>query len=307
MTQADAELAFAGSPLDREATRRRDHAWLEARLADAASRFLPLWRLQPLVKRGASRALAWARREFFADLEPTPEPVLLGSLGDVAHFAVDVSAAVRPEESFGVGELACFEELRGIVAMLPPEEGAISAQARSLVDWHARHGFCAACGGGTRALFGGAHRVCRECQAEHFPRTDPVAIALVVRGERCLLGRQPGWPPGMYSALAGFVEAGESLEEAVRREVLEEAGVVVGAVRYWRSQPWPFPSSLMLGCRAEALSEAIRVDRSELEDARWFSQAQIRASLAGGTAEPVVPPSFAIAHRLLRAWVEGQL
>jgi NAD+ diphosphatase len=298
-------LTFVGSPLDREASRRRDHAWVEARLADTESRFLPLWRLQPLVKHGAARALAWARRDFFADLEPRPEPVLLGSLGGVAHFAVDVSAAAKPEESFGVGDVARFEDLRGVVPLLAQEEAAISAQARALVDWHARHGFCAACGGATRTVFGGAHRVCRECQAEHFPRTDPVAIAVVVRGDLCLLGRQPAWPARMYSALAGFVEAGESLEEAVRREIHEEAGVRVGAVRYWRSQPWPFPSSLMLGCCAEALGEEVRVDRTELEDARWFTRDEIRASLSGGDRLPLVPPAFSIAHRLMRAWVDG--
>lgn len=306
MTSAEPWLTFAGSPLDREAVRRRDHAWLEARLADQASRFLPLWRLQPLVKSGGSRALAWARREFFADLEPTPEPVLLGSVGDVAHFAVDVSSAPRPEE-FGIGDVARFEDLRGVAPLLAFEEAAISAQARSLVDWHARHRFCAACGAGTRAVFGGAQRTCAECHAEHFPRTDPVAIALVVRGDRCLLGRQAAWPAGMYSALAGFVEAGESLEETVRREIHEESGVVVGAVRYWRSQPWPFPSSLMLGCIADAESEAVRVDPAELEDARWFTLAQVRASLAGGRGEPGLPPPLAIAHQLLRAWSAGEL
>jgi NAD+ diphosphatase len=156
-------------------------------------------------------------------------------------------------------------------------------------------------------VWGGAHRVCSECQAEHFPRTDPVAIAIVVRGDQCLLGRQRGWPAGMYSALAGFVEAGESLEDALRREVMEEAGVRVGAVRYWRSQPWPFPSSLMLGCVADAESEAIRIDPTELEDARWFTREAIRASLAGGVGLPMIPPPLSIAHQLLRAWIEGQL
>jgi NAD+ diphosphatase len=303
----DPSLTFVGSPLDREATRRRDRDWLEARLADTSSRFLPLWKLQPLVKHGASRALAWARRDFFADLEPAPEPVLLGSLGDVAHFAVDVSAAARPEESFGIADVARFEDLRGVVPLLPQDEAAISAQARALVDWHARHGFCAACGGGTRAVCGGAHRVCTECQAEHFPRTDPVAIAIVVQGPRCLLGRQRGWPASMYSALAGFVEAGESLEEALRREVKEEAGVQVGDVRYWRSQPWPFPSSLMLGCIADALSEAIRIDPAELEDARWFTREEIAAALAGAAGPLMVPPPFSIAHQLLRAWIGGTI
>jgi NAD+ diphosphatase len=202
MTQ-DAALVFGGSPLDREARRRRDPAWVAARLADEDSRFLPLWRLQPLVKTGASRALGFARREFFAELDPAPEPLLLGSRDGVAHFAVDVSAGSI--ESFGIGDVARFEDLRGVAPLLPVEEAAISAQARSLVDWHLRHRFCAACGEPTRSVHGGAHRVCPDCQAEHFPRTDPVAIAIVVRGSRCLLGRQRAWPAGMYSALAGFV------------------------------------------------------------------------------------------------------
>jgi NADH pyrophosphatase NudC (nudix superfamily)/biotin carboxyl carrier protein len=153
---------------------------------------------------------------------------------------------------------------------------AIAAHARTLVDWHARHRHCAACGGHTRSVLGGANRVCFDCQAEHFPRTDPVAIAVVVRGNQCLLGRGPGWPAQMFSALAGFVEAGESLEDAVRREVLEESSVRVGRVTYLASQPWPFPCSLMLGCVAQAESEAIAIDPAELEEARWFSRDALR-------------------------------
>jgi NAD+ diphosphatase len=302
-----AQLTFCGGALDREATQRRDHHWLEARLADDASRFLPLWRLQPLVKTGSARLLAWARREFFSDLAPAPAFVLLGSSDGVAHFAADVSAVDRPEESFGIGDVARFEDLRAVAPQLAGHEAAVAAQARALVDWHARHRFCAACGSATRPMLGGAHRVCGDCLAEHFPRTDPVAIAIVVRGERCLLGRQRGWPAQMYSALAGFVEPGESLEEALRREVQEESGVRVGAVRYWRSQPWPFPSSLMLGCVADAESEAIRIDPAELEDAQWFTRDAIRASLVGGGGVPQVPPPFSIAHQLLRAWCDGEL
>ncbi len=295
-------IPFSGSPLDREGLRRRDRAWLDGLLADPTSRFLPVWQAKPLLKR-EPRSLAWAKREFFEDLE-TPEPVFLGSGDGVAYFAIDVSAAEKPEVTFGIADVASFDELRTAVALLPAADAAIAAQARSLVDWHARHRHCPACGGHTRSVLGGANRVCFDCQAEHFPRTDPVAIAVVVRGDQCLLGRSPGWPAQMFSALAGFVEAGESLEDAVRREVFEEAGVRVGRVTYVASQPWPFPSSLMLGCVAQAESEALAINPGELEEARWFSRDALRAALAGQRGDLGVAPPFAIAHHLIRAWVE---
>jgi NAD+ diphosphatase len=295
-------IPFSGSPLDREGVRRRDRAWLDERLADPASRFLPIWQTKPLIKRDP-RALAWAKREFFEDLE-TPEPVFLGSADGIAHFAIDVSKAEKPEQAFGIADVASFDDLRAAVALLPISDAAIAAHARTLVDWHARHRHCAACGGHTRSVLGGANRVCFDCQADHFPRTDPVAIAVVVRGDQCLLGRGPGWPAQMFSALAGFVEAGESLEDAVRREVLEESGVRVGRVDYLASQPWPFPCSLMLGCVAQAESEAIAIDPAEIEEARWFSRDALRAALAGRKSDLTIPPPFAIAHHLIRAWVE---
>jgi NAD+ diphosphatase len=297
-------IPFTGNPIDREAGRRRDRAWLEEKLGAEESRFLPFWQLQPLLKRGEEREIAWARRELFEEIDPAPEPVLLGTLDDVAHFAVDVSAAEGREAALGVEEVASFEDLRGSVAVMAHPDAAIASQGRAYVDWHARHRFCAVCGGGTRAVLGGAHRVCTECAGEHFPRTDPVGIAAVVRGDQCLLGRGPGWPGNMFSALAGFIEPGETLEEAVRREILEESGVRVGAVHYIASQPWTFPSSLMIGCLAEAESEEITVDRTELEEARWFSRDQLREALAGRTDVVGVPPPMAIAHHLIRAWVE---
>ena len=300
-----AHLTFTGSPLHREALRRRDRDWLAAQQVSDASRFLPVWRLMPLVKREES-SLAWARPSFFEEIEPAPEPVLLGTEGEVAHFAVDVSGVSEPESAFGIADVAAFEDLRAAAGRLPAGEAAIAAQARALVDWHARHGFCAACGGDTRSVLGGAHRRCTDCEAEHFPRTDPVVIAVVARGDRCLLGRSSHWPDRMFSALAGFIEPGETIEEAVRREVHEEAAIEVGAVRYARSQPWPFPSSLMIGCLADATSDEITLDLAELEEARWFSRDAVRAALAGSDGDLVVPPPFAIAHHLMRMWVEGE-
>jgi NAD+ diphosphatase len=298
-------IAFSGSPLDRVCVERRDAAWLDTLRADEATRFLPLWRLQTLVKLAEPRGLAWATGALLDGLDPAPPTVLLGLRDGVAHFGVDVSAVPDPLEAFGLADVAAFEDLRAMAACLEAGETAVAAQARSLLDWHARHGFCAACGGTTVPEGAGAHRRCIACAAEHFPRTDPVAIAVVARGDRCLLGRSHGFPATMFSALAGFVEPGETIEEAVRREVHEESGVRVGEVRYRLSQPWPFPSSLMIGCVAEATSETIEIDPAEIEEARWFERDELRRALAGENDGLMVPPTFAVAHHLIRAWVEG--
>lgn len=296
-------IAFAGSPLDRAENQRRDHRWIATQLQREESRFLPVWRLQVLVKTAAP-ALAWARAVVCESMNREVGPVLLGLRDGVAHFAVDLSAVEEPLATLGAEGVAEFHDVRAAAATLPGEDAAIAAHARARIDWHGRHGFCPGCGAATRSVAGGSHRLCPDCSTEHFPRTDPVAIAVVCRGDHCLLGRQRGWPAGMFSALAGFVEAAETLEEAVRREVAEETGVPVGRVRYVGSQPWPFPSSLMLGCIAEGLAEDVSVDAVELEDARWFDRATVRRALAGDPdAGLVVPPPLAIAHHLLREWV----
>jgi len=298
---------FAGNPLDRADDRRRQADWIASRLADPHSRFLPLWRLSVLVREGASPRLAWARSELVDSMNPETGAVFLGLRDDVAHFALDLSDLSAPEESLGVAGTAKFSELRAIAGQLPPEDAGIAAQARHLIDWHARHRYCPACGSKTRPKDAGHARLCTSsgCAQEHFPRTDPVVIMLAIHDDRCLLGRQASWPSPFFSALAGFVEPGETLEEAVRREVREETGVEVGAVRYQASQPWPFPASLMLGCRAEATRAAIRVDGAELEDARWFSREQVLAALQSPTQELAVPPPLAIAHQLIRSWATG--
>jgi NAD+ diphosphatase len=300
---SDRIIPFTGNPINREAVRRRDAKWLESHREDERSRYLPFAKLNPLLKQGDPRELAWAKREMF-DGHETPEPVFMGTIDDVGHFAIDVSSVEEPAKTFGVEDVASFEDLRAMVGAMPVADASIASQGRAYVDWHARHGFCAVCGGSTRVLLGGAHRVCTECAAEHFPRTDPVGIAAVIKDDQCLLGRGPGWPSNMFSALAGFVEPGESLEEVVRREVFEEAGITVGKVRYVASQPWTFPSSLMIGCLAEAETTEISIDRAEIEEARWFSREQIAKGLDGDTGELMVPPPMAIAHHLLRAWID---
>ncbi len=293
---------FAAAPFDRAVQQRRDPKWLEARLDDETSRFLPLWKLQVLVRDGSEPSLAWARNDIRESMNRDVGAVLLGVGDGVTHFAVDVSELPEAEKSLGVAGIARFHDARAIAPRLSIEETGVLAQAKALIDWHCRYRFCPACGEATRAAEGGYLRFCPDCSTEHFPRTDPVVIMLVHREDRCLLGRQAIWPPQMYSALAGFVEPGETLEDAVRREVREESNVRVGAVRYHSSQPWPFPSSLMLGCIAEAETSEVTIDPGELEQARWFPREVVRAALAQESQELLVPPAMAIAHHLMRAW-----
>lgn len=295
---------FAGSPLDRLDFRRRDPEWLAARLEDPTARFLPLSGLAPAVHAGEPSALAWAKRSALELRTEGTDPIFLGArqdAPDAALFAIDVTGTENPGERLGLLNVE-FPDLRAVAMRLGVGDASIAAQARHLVDWHSRHGFCPGCGQPTRSKDGGWSRICDACSTEHFPRTDPVAIMLVHRGDRCLLGRQPAWPRPFFSALAGFVEAGETLEECVRREVHEEAGISIGEVHYTSSQPWPFPASLMMGCFAEATSDDITVDDSELEEAAWFTREEVQLALRRPTDKLAVPPKMAIAHVLLRAW-----
>ncbi len=295
---------FAGGELDRAPRLRADAAWLAARRDDPRSRYVAVWRGQCLVRGDDPPRAALLPPEALADLAPGSAPVaLLGVIDGAARFAVDLSADDDDPAAGALAGRGAFCDLRAVGGQMPAAEAQLLAQARGLMYWHSRHRFCGVCGSPTEAGDGGYVRVCGDggCAARHFPRTDPAVIMLVRDGDRCLLGRQAVWPKGMYSALAGFVEPGESLEEAVAREVKEETGVEVADVRYHSSQPWPFPSSLMLGFDAEAVTTDIDLDGDELEDARWFHRDELRRLPKGMR----LPRPVSIARRLVEDWLAG--
>lgn len=279
---------FTGATIDRADHLRADADRLAAALIDPAARMLAMEGLDPVVEAG---------RLMWSPVDSASELALLGVENGAARFV-----AVADEMAQGARR---SPDLMTLLSALPREEMALYAAARSLVDWHSRHRFCSACGGGTVIAKGGWSRECAACSAPHFPRTDPVVIMLAEHDGRVLLGRGLNWPPGRYSALAGFVEPGESIEEAVARELWEEAGVRVSDVRYVASQPWPFPSQLMIACVCTAAGNALTVDRTELEDCFWATPADVQAALAGeGDARFVAPPDYAIAHTLLAWWID---
>jgi NAD+ diphosphatase len=281
--------AFTGDALDRADERRRDPAWVAAQAADPAARAVLVGDGGVHVENGRLALVPLATVE-------EPEPLLLGLDGMGPVFAVDAGSVAPP----GTRSLS----LRDAAASLPHADGGLAAHAAALVHWHRRHPRCSVCGRPTAVAEGGILRRCPGCGTEHHPRTDPVVIMLVVDGgERVLLGRQPTWPPGRYSALAGFVEPGESLEEAVAREVREESGVEIDAPVYVSSQPWPFPTSLMLGFVAPWRSGAPRRADGELEDVRWFAREELADAVGGRDAPLGIPPRLAIARRLMEHWL----
>jgi NAD+ diphosphatase len=284
-------IPFSGNPLDRASDRRSDDAWLSAQ--KAAGQFLPFWQNRPLVIR--NRASFLPGREAWQDATC----VFLGLDGTQALFAVDLEGDTAPD--LGDGE---FVEMRPAAFVLPGRDLAIAGQAKALLDWHRRHRFCASCGTRTQLRDGGYRRHCLNCGGDHFPRTDPVVIMLPLFEDACLVGRNTRFPAQLYSAFAGFVEPGETMEEAVRRELHEEVSLQVGDVRYHASQPWPFPSSLMLGCYAEALSRDFKIDGHEIGDARWLTKAEVRARLDGKIEDETMklPVTIAIAHYLIKDW-----
>jgi NAD+ diphosphatase len=281
-------VGFTGAPLDRAEPARHDPDILAALAANPAALLLDMPDFVPGVIDGA---LAWA------PLTPLPpeELLLLGLIDNIPRFARIDPAAVAAKRT---------PELMALLDGLAAGEAGIYATARSVLDWHARHHFCANCGARTAPHHAGWARLCPVCSTEHYPRTDPVVIMLAEFEDRVLIGRQASFAPGRYSALAGFVEVGESIEEAVARELHEEAGVVATSVRYIASQPWPFPSQLMIACIATVADDVVTLDLAELEDAKWVDRAEVAASLAG---EPDAvfgaPPRYAIANSLFNAWL----
>jgi NAD+ diphosphatase len=320
----DPVQGFAGNPLDRLSLLRDDSAALAQMTSDLAAKAVVFVQSMPVLRAEGDalseslspwHPLAQARKIGAAEIE-----VLLGRDEDGPVFALLLpDDAAHAEEEADPGSFIDrrrlvlpkrpdlqIHDLRALAAKnrLGRPDLAILAQAKSILHYHATHRFCARCGAATVAVAAGWRRDCPSCGARHFPRTDPVAIMLVVDGDKCLLGRARHFPEKMYSCLAGFIESGETLEEAVRREVMEESGVIVGAVSYAASQPWPFPASLMLGCRAQALSREIHMDAEELEDCRWFTRAEARAMIEERHAEGFFAPvKTAIARSLLEQWL----
>jgi NAD+ diphosphatase len=280
-------IPFTNNPLDRLAERRTDAAWLRARLEDSSTIVMAMREGKPLVRDGVLARLS---------VDSTENLVFLGVRDDVAMFAIE------PEGEFD----GTFEDFRSVALTLPEEEAAIAAAARSLFEWHRRHRFCSVCGQASTIAAAGWQRVCSPCGAEHFPRVDPVVIMLPLFGGRCLLGRNFSWPKGRMSALAGFVEPGETIEEACVREVKEEAGLVATRVTYFASQPWPFPSSLMIGLFAEVSSEHAVADGKELEEVRWLTRVEARAVLDGTHAEVLAPSTLGISRHLIEAWTHQE-
>ena len=315
------EVTFGGSGLDRAAELRGDIPAMAALVQAEDSRTIALWRGKVLVSGDESATLVRLPLEHPVFDGAATAPIFLGREEGEAIFARDLSEWQPDEGAPGAeGFLdsseqvhpACtgdqrFVELRALLNRLGPRDAELGATARALFTWHGAHGFCARCGAKSEVAQAGWQRVCPSCGTPHFPRTDPVVIMLVTRGNSCLLGRSPGWPEGMFSCLAGFVEPGETLEVAVRREVWEEAGVEVGAVSYLASQPWPFPASLMIGCHGIAESEEITIDPNEIETARWVTREELVASFAG--TNPSIQPARrgSIAHFLLRNWLADRL
>lgn len=296
---------FAGNSLDRLWQRRSDAAWIDRQLAAPETRFIPVWETKNLFTEEPEPHLITLTCRELKDIIPTAQSiVLLGSRNGKPYFAIDLPSQNSLPPA-GINGLGRFRDLKGVGPLLDNRNAALLAYARAITYWHSRNRYCGVCGSPTESIEAGHVRVCTnaQCKQQHFPRTDPAIIVLITHQQHCLLGRQPIWPKGMYSTIAGFVEPGESLEEAVAREALEETGVEVGEVQYHSSQPWPFPCSIMLGFTAEAAVRKIDLGDNELEDARWFTHEEIEQALRSGALR--LPTPVSIAYRLIEDWYDA--
>lgn len=315
-------VTFGGSSLDRAGEIRLDSGAIAAAAEHPDTRAVLFWRGKPLIEVERPAALARVPMDHPALSSASDERILLGREDGAYRFGFDLSGWAPDdldEAALGgfldpseqrhpdLPDTMAFLELRRVMTWLTPRDAELAATGKAIFGWHQTHRFCSKCGAASDMSQAGWQRRCPACAGTHFPRTDPVVIMLITRGNCVLMGRSPGWPEGMYSLLAGFVEPGETLEAAVRREVFEETGVQVGPVRYLSSQPWPFPASLMFGCAGEATSEAITIDPVEIEDALWVSREEMMTVFAG--AHPVIKPARqgAIAHFLLENWLADRL
>lgn len=316
------QVTFGGSGLDRAGELRGNAQALADAAADPAARAIVFWRGKPLISPERPAGLIRLGLDHAAVQDAVEAPILLGREGDAPIFAVDISAwtpADLDDSTLGgfldpseqrhpaLPDWMVFVELRRVMTWLSARDAELAASGKAVFSWHESHLFCARCGDKTKLSQGGWQRQCAACGTSHFPRTDPVVIMLITHGNSVLVGRSPGWPQGMYSLLAGFVEPGETLEAAVRREVFEEAGVQVGEVGYLASQPWPFPASLMFGCWGHATSTDITIDPVEIEDARWITREEMMAISQGHHPEIMPARKGAIAHFLIERWLEDSL
>jgi NAD+ diphosphatase len=318
LSEAAAAIPLVPAGIDRVAHHRRDLAWLDQAFQSDKVRILLMREGLPLVEGSApasvspligaqlapGRPLLWLGAQA-GMLSPKATRVFLGETEKGSPvFALELPASFSLDSS-PIAGLGVFEDFRVVAASLDAVDGGAAATARCLFEWHRRHGFCSVCGARSKIVEAGWKRLCDDCGAEHFPRVDPVAIMLAVRGDKCLMGRGKTWRPGFWSCLAGFVEPGETIEQAAAREVFEEAGVrCTGPAEYLFCQPWPFPSSLMIGLILEADGEELTIDENEIETARWFTRDEAKAMMAGTHPDAFAPMRFAIAHHVLKAWLD---